>query len=335
MKKIYFIFATLIILSIACTKEENKIASTENDKGVREYLSVDPTEAKIQKFINRMDLVREDPNYSGSENWNYSQDSAVWYVEAALNYQLSKSYKITSENEYYYTGDIDSLFVESENFSETNNNITTLQIMYDYIYENISSIVENHENNPFFLFADLIPLDTKEFDVVFLVGNKTSLYSIGSWYWGWALGQCSGGNQGVDAADIIEMYANSTLPPYPTASSPFSYYTNVSSTQKIFPPDVSTSQNPYGNYMLFHDYQTITLNHHCLNTPELGTFLSFMPNIASIYKPANKVLLHYEVQDDFAAGLTPTGDDFWDMIHWTVISYGIHHTGYNTNNQSN
>ncbi len=103
----------------------------------------------------------------------------------------------------------------------------------------------------------------------------------------------------------------------------------------IKPPDVPTSQNPYGSYMLFHDYQEVTLNHHCLNTPELGTFLSYMPTIAIAYQPANKVLLNYEVQDDFAAGLTSIGDDFWDMIHWTIITYGVPQTGYNTNSQTN
>lgn len=206
---------------------------------------------------------------------------------------------------------------------------------YDNSLDYFETIFKNLDENSFFRFADLIQEDRSQFNLVYLVAKKVTAYSIGDWYWGWALGQCSGGYQGIDAADVIEMYSNAPLPPYTIASSPFSYYTNISTSQMIMPTDVPTSQNPYGSYMLFHDYQEVTLNHHCLNTPELGTFISYMPSIASVYQPINKVFLSYEVQDDFAAGLTLNGDDFWDLIHWTIITYGVHQAGYNTNSQTN
>jgi hypothetical protein len=337
MKNVILVLLGVLLFTLSCTKEEvNQVNYQSKNNGVREFLGneYDPVEANILKFIDRMDLVRENPEYEGSERWNYSGDSAVWYLEAVLNYKLSKTFNLISENEYYYSGDIDTTNVEIMNFSEEGNNIIDLQDAYDYSYEYFETIFENFDENSFFRFADLVPVDGIQFNIVYLIANKIMAYSIGDWYWGWALGQCSGGNQGTDAADVIEMYSNAPLPPYAVASSPYSYYTNISTSQMIMPWDVPTSQNPYGSSMLFHDYQEITLNHHCLNTPELGTFLSYMSSIASAYQPTSKVLLNYEVQDDFASGLTIFGDNFWDMIHWTMITYGIHQTGYNTNSQT-
>jgi hypothetical protein len=80
--------------------------------------------------------------------------------------------------------------------------------------------------------------------------------------------------------------------------------------------------------MLFQDYQEDVLNHHCLNTPEMGKFIGYLPQIAANYQPSGKVILFYQVEDDTIFGIVPiTGKDFWYMIHWTKVTYGIHHTG--------
>ena len=60
----------------------------------------------------------------------------------------------------------------------------------------------------------------------------------------------------------------------------------------------------------------------------MGTFINYLPQIGLMYKPNGKMILFYQVKDDTIFGIVPgTNIDFWYMIHWTKITYGIHHTG--------
>ena len=92
MKRI-IIFATIftIIAIQSCTKDE--IVKTDNVKEQnnidRMTYEGDDTEAKVLSFIERIDLVRENSDYAGSENWNYSQQGAVWNIDAAFNYRYA------------------------------------------------------------------------------------------------------------------------------------------------------------------------------------------------------------------------------------------------------
>jgi hypothetical protein len=70
-------------------------------------MSVDPIEANILNFIERMDAVREDPDIEDALEWNYSQDSAVWYLEAVLNYKYVNYDYSKCENDTIFTGEQD------------------------------------------------------------------------------------------------------------------------------------------------------------------------------------------------------------------------------------
>ena len=335
MKKILlavFLFSTVAMIIQACSKDEEM--KKEKSLSLYSGAGADETEAKIIKFINRMDLVREDPNYPGSENWNYSEDSTVWYIEAALNYNSSRTYQNLSGSEIYYSSSIDStssLIVSSEpGFYGIHN----IQIAYDSLNISLSNYYNTIlSDNKFFIVDDIIGIFDSSIKMRFVFGYEQSKYSIGDWYWGWAKGMCSGSQQGIDAADVMEQAVNGPYPPNLNVYNPFDYYTNVETSIRIEPINVPVSNNPFGNYMLFQDYQQGVLNHHCLNTPEMGTFISYLPQIGVMYKPNGKIILFYQVKDDtiFGAISDPNNPnniiDFWYMIHWTKITYGIHHTG--------
>ncbi len=100
MKKKFFTI-TMIIVSFliaiqSCKKDEAIIKTKKNP--IKSQIMLRTTadsllQVKIFNFIDRMNLVRDDPEYEGSEDWNYSLDSTVWYIEASLNYVSTYYYR--------------------------------------------------------------------------------------------------------------------------------------------------------------------------------------------------------------------------------------------------
>ena len=331
---IAFIIMAMAIQS--CTKDDTEILTKQNNTNNKSTMREgDNTEAKVLKFIDRMDIVREDPNYNGSEDWNYSKDSAVWYIEAALNYDNSYKYQYYSDNKYYYSSIIDSTInaiVGVETFS-----IVNIQKSFDMISFKITKLYAEIDNeNKFFIVSDVIEIRNGKINTRIVFGTVGEV-TFTDWYWGLAMGQCSGNNIGMDAADIIEIYNNGPNPPNPfnnTSYNPFDYYTNVSTSIRIMPQDVPVSNNIWGNHMLFEDGQQQTLVHHCMSGAEISVFSNYIPTIAQLFQPNSIVSpIVYEVQDDWAHGLTgpPNNYDWWLMVHWTEITYGEHQTGLSNN----
>jgi len=123
-----------LIYIVSCSKNEEPDINSQ--EGVRMYLSVDPTEALIMDFIQKMDLVRENPEYEGNEDWNYCKDSVVWYMEAALN--LSHSHLlVVSEHQWN-----DSTASAIEDNGNGFYNIVEIQSAYDALIEELDEQFE-------------------------------------------------------------------------------------------------------------------------------------------------------------------------------------------------
>ncbi len=142
------------------------------------------------------------------------------------------------------------------------------------------------------------------------------------WYWGWALGRCDGSGLGVglDAADIITRGANQFI----AVPSGYSYYTDVSIKPSWY-YELPTSTNPYGQYMLFHDFQFGTLIHSCMSPEEINYYIYSVLQIGNMFKPSGKSIINYLVFDATAFGLI-NGVDTWDMCHVLETTYAIWHT---------
>jgi hypothetical protein len=136
MKKILFNLMVLIplIYIVSCSKNEEPEINSQD--GVRMYLSVDPTEALIMNFIQKMDLVRENPEYEGSKDWNFTKDSAVWYLEAALN--LSHSHILVISEQQWNDSTTSSIEDNGSGFF----NIVQIQTAYDAIIEDLDEQFE-------------------------------------------------------------------------------------------------------------------------------------------------------------------------------------------------
>ena len=176
---IAFIIMAMAIQS--CTKDDTEILTKQNNTNNKSTMREgDNTEAKVLKFIDRMDIVREDPNYNGSEDWNYSKDSAVWYIEAALNY--SHSHPLW----FYEMKTIDSSY---SSIDEGSNgfNIIALQTSFDVVINNLNIQFESIENeHKALLYVDVYGVEDANNDLGIKTkiywGNGNSELPDGEWY---------------------------------------------------------------------------------------------------------------------------------------------------------
>jgi hypothetical protein len=326
------VFVIVILISAqSCRKDHEGMKSSKDVKNPT--LSLRTTEdsllqVKIFSFISRMNIVREDPDFEGSETWNYSEDSTIWYIEAALNYVMTYDYRYYTDNgELHYTSIRDSVETGIQG-DDGVYNIVEIRTTYDFLLDYLISFYNNiGSENKCFLILDVLGISENYINAEFTFGTFGEDRSIYPWYWGWALGDCNGNNVGTDAADILEYYINNFYGVNYNQTSQFSYCTSISSSSWIDPHFVPTTSHQFGDKMLFEDYQEITLSHHCMGAAEMSQFMNFLPIIASNYQPLGKVPVHYDIEDDTYFALNANNQDTWYMIHHTNIKYAVQHIG--------
>ncbi|MDP2237377.1 MAG: hypothetical protein Q8J88_13175 [Bacteroidales bacterium] len=320
---LYFLTVlTTVLLFTSCSKEQFKNEDQVNT--VDQLQTTTDTESKIIAFRESIDAVRNNPNLK-SDNAIMIPDDAEWFVEALANY--------TYGNAGYERTD---LVIDSAVFvvpvSGGNIALTDVQVLYDEAVSKLSAQYSaiNAENKQL-VFADITLREVDENTATFALTsgfgtNEEEQYVIDyAWYWGWELGRCdsSGLGVGLDAADIIMSKANRLI----SVPSGNSYYTSVSYRTKWY-WEVPTNTNPYGPYMLFHDFQAGTLIHRCLSPEEINYYRNRIIEIGNMYKPSNKSIISFLVEDATAYG-SNSGVDTWDMCHYVEIKYAIWHTSNN------
>jgi len=302
----------------SCQKEQSGINKSSN-KPEQSFKDAQ-LEKQIIAFRDKIEQIRENPNFkSGSETMEI--DSAIWYIEAASN--LTYGDASTTLKEFV----VDSSFIE---VPLTNGKIalSDVQAAYDKVIDSLAAhnaVITSNEKQ--LIVADI---SLKEADDNRVILELTSGFGTDgtagfgndySWYWGWDLGRCDGSGlgTGIDAANKIAYLANMMIS-VPVGSS---YYTSVSEIE-VWYWDVPTNNNPYGEYLLFHDFQENTLNHHCLSEPEISFYANALGTIANMYKPTSKSLIKFYAWDE-TSFLLCGGNDCWDMCHVVKIKYGIWH----------
>jgi hypothetical protein len=313
----YFGMVTIIATNLfiySCQKEN--ITDKKSDKQSEQTLKNSPIINRIIDFRNKVDAIRENPSFkSGGEPMEI--DTVIWYLEAISNYTYSNA-----------GFDFDQKLTDSSFVSVPITNGLVLLTDFQTTYDQIIGILSDYnESIPTidkqFLVADVSLNETTANNVIFKVtysfGTKdaSTVTNEYSWYWGWALGRCDGSGQGSgqDAADIISLLANDEI----NIPSGTAFYVNVTMCE-AYPFDYLDVN---GNPLLFHDYQEITLNHKCISALDIEQYKDNVEYIGMQMKPQFKSVIDYDVQDWFAAGITPNGDDYWDMIHHVWITYAM------------
>jgi hypothetical protein len=198
MKKNIFISIIFFLVISGCKKDEQLRQ--------KESQSISRIERLILDFEEKLGTMQKDGKV-------YSSDSAVWYVEALLNYNLG-SVGITCSDFY-----VDSSEVILPIPSTGEYTLNLLQTVYS---QHLNQIQENKPENTIFFAADL-KLNVDEQLAIFKAHTayatpvssqfKAISDTSGYWYWGGEKGMCgpdSGQYVGLDAAIILQNRLSNT-----------------------------------------------------------------------------------------------------------------------------
>jgi hypothetical protein len=314
MKKLIFktfIIITLIGITAACNKDfESKPAPEESLPG-ETNLKTNNTEDLIVAFIDEV-------NNSYKSSGEYTVDSALWYIEAALNYSyciwdssfgvqafdsatisvsLKKNGSIEDTDVYStYNDFVDSLEVHWDNISETTKHVMFVDVA---VRSNTNGVVVLH--------------------LVSAMGSGAAVNSYANfgadedWYWGWDLGGC-GNNTATSSDATIELeykYLNpivNTVPAYRV------YFTGVEIIEYVYPTDYPYSSAPREHRVFIYVQEDYPITSEpCLDNLELNFYLG-----SNGYD--------YIVDDKLPTGFDFTGLDIReDIVPGAPSYYGRQH----------
>ena len=338
MKNRILLFAIMLTTTVyfsSCSKDENvnSLVQQAKNKDIQLMRSEkNTTEAKIIKFFKRMNIVREDPNNSEAENWNYSADSTVWYIEAALNYKYAYKWQYKGSANHSDLYNTDSSFVNMSANNETGDyNIIALQISYDIFAVKLENQYEKTDaDSKFFVMSDVVlnNYDNNSLSLVqySVIGKANQLIPQSGWIWGLGMGDCSGGHRGIDATYIIE---NKLINSRAIHVSPEGYwgFVNIGAIDNgnngwIFPFDVPlpngvTNPTPFANYLLFYADKEPNDPDPCISNSNIAWYANNILSIEASNKPVNKEIVYTDIKS------TITGSrPIYGLIHQMKPSYG-------------
>lgn len=322
--------ATIVFVNQSCKKEEATVQKQESNSSATlgaQGGGIDITEAKIVKFFNRMNLVRKDPKYSESENWNYSADSAVWYIEASLNYKYSYNWQYAGDEKHSDLYNLDSSFTTVNSNNGEEYNILDLQFSYDALSEELEIQYSNiTAESKFFVLSDIVKLGSENGNLQLLqysvIGLANKYFTSGDWKWGMGLGDCSGNHLGLDATDIIENKLSMQR-----AVQANTEFVNVNSLSNnngwIWPNDVplpSGQNNPtiFWNNLIFN--YTNQFGDPCLTNSDMNWYKDNVLDIEQTNSPSGKVIVFTDVLPDISVGPNSS-----NIIHLIKPYYGEPH----------
>jgi hypothetical protein len=314
MKKYFLIIAIIGIAIVAIFSCRKSIEPVTNPN--QQMTPSSETELRIQSFLNRS----HDNLKVGK---TYSIDSAIYYVEGALNY----TYAIY-DSDFVYLSRESSLFSinlnrdntvnESDLISTYNKMIYSLEAQFD----NIQSFTKH------LMICDIINvsnsvgrLDLKMISVIVYNYNPNYYGSFGPtdyWYAGANLGKCNGYTGYGDAAQQLQYKLLHPL--VANVSNVRIYHFPVITVWDIDPYFYDYTPAPRekrGYYFRGPDNSGI----QCLPPSELNFYLSSngIPYIIN----DNNLVSGYEFSDIVVRYDYMAGDDYWVETHKLDISYGI------------
>jgi hypothetical protein len=233
MKKFSIIFVVAVFALTACKKENvSNVKNTQQTDSKK-------IEALILNFKDKLDNNLKDGT-------TYMADSAVWYVEALLNYSYGYATALGC------TFETDSVATTVNTNGANGYTLVQLNDVYEYLEE---EALENKPDDHYIFCIDVsltVNDNQTSFSGVsgyakqFLPSYKSTADTSGYWYWGDALGMCSSDSGlyvGTDAADIIEDLVNSTAE--------YDYFTNIQSSWYYY-GSYTDANFPFSDQFLLH-----------------------------------------------------------------------------------
>ncbi len=306
-KILYFaiLFGAVFFILHACKKDVAEFKKDESSKVLMNRGGDYWVECLIHDFVERIDLVREDSEYEGSENWDYSIDSTLWYIEAALNY----TYAFPHEERAGLL--LDTLEIDMNLTSGDDVNILEILDAYDYAIDELTDYFEAiEEDEKFFISIDFTTVedDGGNIDLVgyFYFGFSKIILPNGDWkVTGGQFGQGGICNTSTylnyDATDKLqqELFNANSIHQLNV------FFTNISTQvecEQYGVIDQSFTYSPAEISVLYHEYQWIGSNFmDCLPLSYMNTYENnIIPSINNINNDFNKNVFVEDVFWDFA-----------------------------------
>ena len=236
-----------ILLSIILT-----FNACKKDTALQEVKNTDPTEQKILNFKAKL----QNPNKS---NESMSIDSAVWYIEAALNYTYC--YR-TEEVPKVNFLKIDTFTINAD-YEGDEINYTEIYTTYNLIKNYTLSFFQNFNGIDKIISAVDIDFKDNKFSSKIILGYnipEENKNYVSGWIWGMKLGSCDGQYVNKkDASTEINRYLKRT---YPQAEIngywtdlEFSFFDSYNAYAPLVSnngPWYSAQQSPVGNNVIVY-----------------------------------------------------------------------------------
>jgi hypothetical protein len=267
-----------------------------------------------------MEYLRNNPHYKSGETM--SVDSAVWYIEAALNYTYARA-----GNDFANViGDSAKITIPAVGGEIA---MDDLPVVYEQFLDSLrAKYYSVQSENKKLIMVNMVPGESTESGTEVMMysatgeGAPTYIYglfdSTDYWYWGYYLGKCDiyqGQNVGEDATTQLQYRINHPDIAYP----PGAYFTDEFTTDYFSPWDYPDPNNPYGYYRLFaYEFTQPPTEHPCLSHEEMNYYLyEGVVYIMEDNKPDDKCFISGEVIWDIFGGVA--------YCHRTRYTYGIIH----------
>ncbi len=332
-----------VIIFFACTKENNEAAIqnspaqtnlTQNDLKINNL---------IKTFKDKIAYYKANPDLKDGET--VPADSALWYLEATINYSHA------FPNEYYDGFEIDTSYITVPVNSDGTVDMSVLTQKYEEMKSNVAADYHNSQFTEKGLsFVDLSEVsgsdNTLTLEVKTATGEKNNEpppptpvdgpFSLGdNWWYGEDAGKCDeAAGEGKDAAKRLWEEAQATIPDpngnY-TFIGPFIYKEIEGGNDEFLYPNDPQPNDNHLDYYLFYastEYGPCGDDTLCLEYPEMNTYWNRLKYLMYHFYLDQAGWENYDIMcifsfDDDSYPYESNNITYTKYFHYGTLKFGI------------
>ncbi len=341
MKKILLsfalIFAVTTFVFYSCTKDNNTSVKKPEQQG-----NLSANDLKVNNLINgfkqKMGYLRKNPNLKSGET--LPADSALWYLEATINYSHG------FPNKYYEEFQIDTTTITVAKNSDGTVDLTELTQKYEEMKAEVATVYNaSAYTEKGLALVDLKEISETDNELVLSVKSTTGKIDpdpdttkynyIGDWYYGEDGGYCDVVGGEGDASEQFKKTIDNLIASY---GKPNSFFTEI---QEVIVQggnlDFLVTNNEPNNHLDYYLYYSIDgtsipwnedmlcipdADMHAYNDLIYDLLFDFLPND---YLPATYGGQKYYIMSclEFKDLKTDYGNGEYDYYHYGKFEYGF------------
>jgi len=292
----------------------------------------------IKSFRAKVNYISENPGYKSGEV--LEADSAVWYLEATINYSHA------FPNDYYGQMKIDTSYITLTRNNEGKVDMNELSLKYDQMKEGVSDAY----NNSGFGEKGLVLVDLTEetfksdeitVKIVAVTGEKNSTTPPGfgiegpfvegdDWRYGEFFGKCDNHSIMDDAANQLMVAMNNYIPD-PGGNYTFTNLTTVikkgGNTDLRRPTDPEPKDNNFDYYLFSASEEWGAINDDilCLEYGEMNIYFNYLKYLLLNKIPGEDVPVAYSIESVISLVGSPetVNQNYMHYFHVGSFQFGL------------